>query len=269
MVRVLSDKDNEQLMSFLKKEKSINLFIIGDIENYGYKNDFQKIWGETDECGNFKGVLLKYYKNFVFYSVGECQFEEFADLIKKHKYDVISGKKSSIEKIRKYFGNCSKKDKYFTELTKPISYLRKENNVESINVDEIEDLFELRKTIEEFSAAVLNADAIKKDLKTKSGRIYCIRKSGRIISSAATTSENSESAMIVTVCTLKEYRNSGYGTQCVEKLCNDLLSEGKTLCLFYDNPLAGKIYKKIGFKDIGKWTMLNPKKKNASATSSI
>lgn len=258
MIRILSDRDNEKLMRFLKKEKAINLFIIGDIENHGYKSDFQKIWGETDESGNFKGVLLKFYQNFVFYSVGDCQFEEFANLIKTYQYDVISGEKSSIEKIRKYFGNCNEKKMYLAELTKLENYLKKEN-IESITVDEVEDLLELRKTIEEFSAAVLNAEAIKKDLETKSGRIYCIKKLGKIISSAATTAENKESAMIVTVCTLKEYRNRGYGTQCVKKLCNDLLSEGKTLCLFYDNPAAGKIYKGIGFKETGRWTILNPK----------
>lgn len=258
MIKILSDKDNEKLMHFLQKEKSINLFIIGNIENHGYKSDFQKIWGETDESGNFKGVLLKFYQNFVFYSVGKCQFEEFANLIKKHKYDAISGKKSSIEKIKKYFSNCDENEKYFAELTKPVYYTKKEN-IESINVDEIKDLLELRKTIEEFSRAVLNTEHIRKDLDTKSGRIYCIKKHGKIVSSAATTAENSQSAMIVAVCTLKEYRNHGYGTQCVEKLCNDLLSEGKTLCLFYNNPLAGKIYKNIGFKEIGKWTILNQK----------
>ena len=93
----------------------------------------------------------------------------------------------------------------------------------------------------------------------KSGRIHCIKKHGKIVSSAATTAANSQSAMILAVCTLKEYRNYGYGTQCVEKLCNDLLSEGKTLFLFYNNPSAGKIYKKIEFKEIGKWTIFYPK----------
>ena len=258
MIRLLSDKDNEKLMPFLKKERANNLFIIGDIENHGYKSDFQKIWGEIDENGNFKGVLLKFYQNFVFYSVGKCQFEEFANLIKTYQYDVISGKISSIEKIRKYFDNCDEKEMCFAELTKPVRCTKGEN-IESINVDEIEDLLELRKTIKEFSAAVVNAKAIKKDLETKSGRIYCIKKSGRIVSSAATTAENSQSAMIVTVCTLKEHRNRGYGTQCVKKICNDLLAEGKTLCLFYKNPVAGKIYNRIGFREIGKWTMLNPR----------
>ena len=36
----------------------------------------------------------------------------------------------------------------------------------------------------------------------------------------------------------------------------DLLNEQKTLCLFYDNPEAGAVYHKLGFKTIGKWKMI-------------
>ncbi|WP_234780015.1 hypothetical protein [Clostridioides difficile] len=37
------------------------------------------------------------------------------------------------------------------------------------------------------------------------------------------------------------------------KLCSELLRENKIPCLFYDNEEAGKIYKKLGFENIGKW----------------
>ena len=42
----------------------------------------------------------------------------------------------------------------------------------------------------------------------------------------------------------------------MEKLCADLLSEGKTVCLFYHNPKAGAIYKRLGFADIGMWMLI-------------
>ncbi|MEG2918252.1 MAG: hypothetical protein RR891_00580 [Clostridium sp.] len=34
----------------------------------------------------------------------------------------------------------------------------------------------------------------------------------------------------------------------------DLL-ENKTVCLFYDNPVAGEIYKNLGFEDICFWNL--------------
>ena len=41
----------------------------------------------------------------------------------------------------------------------------------------------------------------------------------------------------------------------ITKMIQDFTKEGRTLCLFYNNPAAGRIYKRLGFKDIGMWTM--------------
>ena len=39
------------------------------------------------------------------------------------------------------------------------------------------------------------------------------------------------------------------------RLCKNLIDENKIPCLFYDNEEAGKIYKKIGFKEIDQWVI--------------
>lgn len=44
MIRKLTKKDHEQVFSFLKEEVALNLFIIGDIEAFGYETDFQELW---------------------------------------------------------------------------------------------------------------------------------------------------------------------------------------------------------------------------------
>ncbi len=40
MIRKLTKGDHKQVLAFLKKEAAINLFIIGDIEAFGYEADF-------------------------------------------------------------------------------------------------------------------------------------------------------------------------------------------------------------------------------------
>lgn len=78
---------------------------------------------------------------------------------------------------------------------------------------------------------------------------------GKVIVTASTTAENSMSAMVVAVATHPDYRGKGLAKHVVARLCGDLLAEGRSLCLFYDNPNAGLIYKKLGFKDVGFWSM--------------
>ena len=54
-------------------------------------------------------------------------------------------------------------------------------------------------------------------------------------------------------------RGRGYAAACIAKLSAALLAEGKTPCLFYDNPSAARIYKALGYRDIGDWSLLiNP-----------
>ena len=77
-----------------------------------------------------------------------------------------------------------------------------------------------------------------------------------MICTAQTAAENSKSAMVVSVATRKDYRCQGLMTQVLSKLCQDLLNEQKTLCLFYDNPEAGAVYHNLGFKTIVKWKMI-------------
>ena len=82
-----------------------------------------------------------------------------------------------------------------------------------------------------------------------------VRSEGSIVANASTTAENSSSAMVMAVATHEAHKNKGYATACVHNLCQALLDEGKEPCLFYDNPKAGSIYKRIGFEDIGFWMM--------------
>lgn len=90
----------------------------------------------------------------------------------------------------------------------------------------------------------------------KAGRGYhIINDKDEIVCSGETTAENSHSAMIVAVCTNPLYRRHGFATAVLAKLCSCLLLEGKTLCLFYYNLEAGKIYKSLGFEDIGFWSL--------------
>jgi len=263
MIRKLTSKDNEQLMEYLKEEKSLNLFIIGDVENFGYDSDFQEIWAEIDEDEKIVSVLLRYQHFYIPYSKGDFDVTGFVDIINRDKeFDGMSGKKSVLEKFDKFMEFSKKKEQYFAELTDDglldtdVELLE----VRKAKVEDIDDIINLKQKIEEFDITLSSIESYRQTIVTGTGRTYFIEKDGEVIASASTTAENSESAMIVGVCTHPQYRRKGYATKCMIALCKEVLSEGLGLCLFYDNPNAGRIYKQIGFRDIGKWKMYTGRK---------
>jgi len=93
-------------------------------------------------------------------------------------------------------------------------------------------------------------------MESGSCHYYIQRDHGQIIASAGTTAENSASAMIVGVCTARGHRGRGIASRLVSFLCSQLIGQRfQSLALFYDNPEAGHIYRRLGFTDAGDWMM--------------
>ena len=252
---------HEKVMNYLSEEPALNLFIIGDIENFGYETDFQEIWIDLDEAGEIQGILLRYMGNYLPYSKGIINAKDFSEIINKDTtYEMLSGKKEITEQFRPYVKFERTKETYFAEL-KDSGLLNKNSTREGIQqawLQDVDSLLELKQQIKEFTIRATARQSLEQALKTKTGRTYFMKDGNIVVSCASTTAENSLSAMIVGVCSHPEKRKQGLATLCMEALCQDVLSEGKTLCLFYDNPKAGSIYKRLGFKDIGMWSMNFP-----------
>jgi uncharacterized protein len=260
MIRRLTEKDHDTVFRLLKTKSAENLFIIGDIEAFGYEQEFQKLWGDFDEEGELKAVLLKYEGNFIPFATGTFNSKGFATIMDNDPdFRMMSGLKHITEQIepyvkrklkrkrQTYYAKCTRLDERFKDMDF--------SDVRQAVPEDVDDLIELLRQIPEFLDAVIDPENKRRNLENGTSRAYFIMEDGKMVSTASTAAENSLSAMVVSVATLEKYKQKGYATKIVAKLCHDLLKEGKELCLFYDNPRAGSIYKKIGFQDIGFWMM--------------
>ncbi|OYD08267.1 GNAT family N-acetyltransferase [Paludifilum halophilum] len=153
---------------------------------------------------------------------------------------------------------------YFTELTRsehldrmiqPLSY-----QVRPMRLQDVPVIMELANTIDEFRGNAKAEEMLRHSLEKGESRGYWIESEGRAVSMVRTSAENPYAAMIVGVGTHVDFRRQGLATQLMARLCCEVLYEGKKLCLFYDNPRAGKIYKRLGFRDIGMWSMVKVNK---------
>lgn len=267
MIRKLTETDRDITMIFLDDEKELNLFILGDIENYGMENDFQKIYGEFEDA-TLKSILLKYKNNLIYYAKEERNIDEYLELIETwDDVNMMSGKQEFAKRFSEELPHHNFKNLYFCVLNELTPLTDEFDDV--IKLTDVEDLdsdYDLLSSIEEFESNKFRTreDHIKdgkRNIETGlRSYTYILKDGDRVISRAAITAETSTAGMIVGVCSDKNYRGKGLASKVLSKLCVDMTNEGKNPCLFYDNKKAGSLYHKLGFETIGMWSMFTLEK---------
>ncbi len=259
MIRKLGPSDQDSVLEYLYQEVNFNIFSIGDIEAFGMETDFQRIYGEFDDASKLISVFLRYRDNAVYTSYNLNFNVEYLKIFDNDPFKFLSGKAELVELIEPYLKDYKKQSTYFckaTHMTK--AYEPNELIKKLTRKKDIEKLYDLLMTIDEFNYKnTEKEDYVNQKLNSKKmGITLFIEKDKKFISSVATTAETTKNAMVVGVATDEKYRHQGYASMLIEALMYEyLILKDKELCLFYDNPSAGKIYMKLGFKPIGKWNM--------------
>lgn len=270
MIRVLGELDRDLLLAYIKVAPSLNIFILGDVEKFGFGESFQELWGFFNGEGSINGVLLRYRNNFVVYSADlTLDMKGFVEIIKGYDGNKrISGQAALLDRIEPMVAGYTRKDYYFCELkalpTGPV--VDKLEVLVAVEAD-AERLYEFIEGIDEFSGFGNNPESYRRKIACGAGRAYYAEDDcGEMVSVVQTTAENSLSAMIVGVATKLSARGQGLMSTCLSKLCTDIINEGKSLCLFYNNPSAGSVYLKMGFKTIDDWSMLTFKQEDINTS---
>lgn len=259
MIRKLTVSDNEEVMALLKPEATLNLFIIGDIENFGYDSDVQDLWGEFDLSNELHAVLLRFDRFYLPYSK-DANFDAkaFSEIIASDNKYEISGISRVTQEFEPFLPGLADKrqDTYFCECehVNRIS-VNQDVIVRTAVSEDVAPIIEMRKNINEFGKREENEELIIRQIEQGVKRIYYIEQNQEIVAVAETSAENTFSAMITGVATSSDYRQMGFASTLLKKLCCDVLAEGKKPCLFYDNPVAGEIYHRLGFEHTGDFVM--------------
>jgi predicted GNAT family acetyltransferase len=126
--------------------------------------------------------------------------------------------------------------------------------------DEAARLHHLFMQVEEYGFTGLDkekfVDQQVKLMENYSIRTFFAEFHGEIVSTATYLNARPRTAIVIGVATLQKYRNKGYATKVLYKLCSDAINAGKVLYLFYTNLVAGSIYREVGFHEVGTWKIL-------------
>lgn len=264
-MRILHEEDREEILRYVKKEPEMNLFLIGDLENYGVEDETVNFYLH-EERDRWDFLILRFHRFYILYSQYEdYNAEEAIAFLSGQTPECISGKTVLLERIAPAFPQWTLESTFMSRCNRAegtpelpenfvIRRLEKEDVPEAIDLlSDIEEFGKTYKKDEREEQISRMEDEMEKGSKAAVGGFL----SGRMISTASTSAENSESAMIVGVATDKEFRGKGYVSAVVEALCRDCFARGKKyLCLFYSNPVAGRIYNRIGFQELGEYGML-------------
>jgi predicted GNAT family acetyltransferase len=100
MIRKLNKEDNDNLMRLVMEEPEFNLYIIGDVENFGYSQDFLELFGEFNECGVLSAVLVRYFSYFNLYAKERFDLDGFVNIMKSYdRIAMLSGKTQIVSKF--------------------------------------------------------------------------------------------------------------------------------------------------------------------------
>lgn len=263
MIRKLTENDRTKVLEYLYTESDFNIFPIGDIESFGFNEPFQTVYGEFDNHDNYLSILLFYRENVIYYTHLDTLNKDYLAILENHQYNFLSGKEELMNLLHKSHKTFKKQPMYFCSINQIKQTLSVDKDVKKLSTEEdFGALYDLLIDIKEFSVAKQDKESFisNKQKSLQMSQTVGIFKDNILVATAATTAETTKSAMVVGVATNQSYRNKGYASSCVMYLANHFIKEqGKSLSLFYDNPKAGSIYHKIGFEDIGKWTMLKRK----------
>lgn len=264
-MRRCTEADRQDILAYIAAEPEINLFIYGDVETVGVDKPPVQVWVQPGTSG-WDFLILQYFDSYILYSRNpDYNAAAAAAFLRERKVQGISGKQELLDRLAPYFPGKSCKLTYMSRCNTVDPAFAAQSPagimVRELGPEDLDQTLALLRGIEEFADSYHGEDREREELAQCwkcGGMMVGAFKEGRLVSTAQTTAASSRSAMVVGVATCPEERGHGYASAVVAELCRRSFAQGREfLCLFYDNPAAGRIYHRIGFSEVGGWSMMN------------
>lgn len=257
----LTNQDIPAVITYIEKEKEMNLFIEGDIEHYGLESENVSLYafGKDWDC-----LLLKYFSNYLIASNKRTySASQVAEFLKGQTMQCLSADERLLKQIQPHYP-CAELHGTFLCRLERVSFQRLPSqtlSVSKLTTEHAQAVVDLYKQIEEFKRPYIEKEEEKlqetRNNFTNGGTGYGIFIDGKLVSTATTTATTKHGAMIVGVATHPSWRNQGFASSVMNALCTHEFAQGRSfLCLFYSSPEAGALYHRLGFETIGRWAML-------------
>ena len=265
-MKTCTQRDKEAVLRYISGEPVMNLFIYGDIENFGVASPEVNVYVNERPDGGWDSLLLRYFDFYILYSRTE-DFDAHAvgAFLRTRTVECLGGKTVLLARMTPWFPDAVLRPTCLcrcdAKSLAPAPALGPNSEVRALTVQDVPAAVEFYGGIEEFEKSYRGREEkARREMETNlraGGMAQGVFCEGRLVAAAETSAANSRSAMVVSVATHAGFRGHGYATAALLQLCRASFEEGRAfLCLFYDNPAAGRIYRKAGFCEVGSYAML-------------
>jgi predicted GNAT family acetyltransferase len=267
MLQKLTNADRDAVLRYVAAEPEMNLFFIGDVENCGLEGDTAAVYASVGN-GRWDGLVLRFYDYFTFYSDHtDFAAEPVAEFLYRQAMDSLAGKYELVERLAPYWPAWKLRPTYMARCSRPAQMpLPAGIALRRLTPADAGELCALYATIAEFrhtydTPEKCAREALRTAEKLGRGSLGIGAYAGGALVSAVTTSaDNSRSAMLIGMATREGWRCRGIAGAVMAAAVRAVLAGGRAFaCLFYDNPAAGRIYRRVGFAELGRYGMLQPR----------
>ncbi len=263
MIRPMKASERDDVLEQLYMEPEINLYLIKEVESFDPDNVHQEIHVEVSQ-EQYEAVVSRNWSNLIYYAPTPHFNTDWLPVFRQFEFLFISAKTELIEKIHPHYPDMEEDRMDFMRST----LFTPDDGIDYSDIhvlesrEEAAEVYDLLSTVEELYTVHQKP---KKEYieflhyhSNDNGTTVYVRQDGRVVATASAVYETKKSAMIVGVATHGDYRKLGLGKKVMHYLMDLYINQKKkTLCLYYDDPRAEKLYKKMGFIDTHKWSMLH------------
>ena len=256
MIRLLSEVDRAATVTLLNTAPYFNLYMLGNLEKLGFDRDFCEFWGDFDSVGTLRGVINRYMAGWSIWGNAGADWPGLGTVLDNHPMtgerlqDNPGGVASFVPYLRRYIGAQEHIEELMEMQHADFQPMAAPAGV-TIRRGSMTDHSALVQLYADAGGMARTAASVERPLKDT--RLWLAEADGEILSAALTNAEIANAAMIGGVYTPPSQRGRGLSQAVCSALCADLLAVGKQPVLYWDNPAAGRVYRKLGFQARGQW----------------
>jgi predicted GNAT family acetyltransferase len=254
MIRLLTALSYDLIYTFCNQNPALNLYFLGNLESLGVESDICQFWGSFDDDGALTGVLMRYMDGWNIADGPGCDYAGFGQIVDGHPAGAarLQDNTRHVESFLPYLQRYQAQEtstEYLCDLD-PLDFTPtcKSWPVRRAAISDFDALCRFYAAAGHMSRTPRGVERPLQD-----GRVFIVEVGNQIVSSVLTNAETKRLAMIGGVFTPPAHRGAGYASTAMVALCRSLIADGIRPVLYYDNPAAGGIYRRLGFKDLGLW----------------